>query len=203
MPSNNITIIFHCLLPQNMLLKKYSTKWINDFSLIKGEIEKALKELAFTIEHVGSTAVANLDAKPIIDIDVIYTEQPDFEKIKSRLENIGYYHNGNQGIEARDVFKRKSNATNMILDTIQHHLYVCPINSKALQRHILSRDFLRKNEWARIKYQEIKYKLAEKANQDKKVYAALKENNINDFIDSIIESEKLSQNNNYPVPKSS
>ena len=179
-----------------MLIKKYSTNWINNFSLIKAEIEKALSGLAFTIEHVGSTSVPNLDSKPIIDIDVIYNEQSDFEKIKSRLENIGYYHNGNQGIEARDVFKRKGIFTYSILDEIQHHLYVCPINSKPLERHILSRDFLRKNEWARIKYQEMKYELAAKANQDKKVYADLKENNINDFIDSIIESEKLSQNKN-------
>lgn len=186
-----------------MLLKKYSTKWINDFNNIKSKIEKALIGLTFSIEHVGSTAVPNLDAKPIIDIDVIYTEQPDFEKIKSRLENIGYYHNGNQGIEARDVFKRKSIITYSILDEIQHHLYVCPINSKALERHILSRNFLRENDWARIKYQEMKYELAEKANQDKKVYAALKENNINHFIDALIETEKLLQNNNYPLPKSS
>ena len=186
-----------------MLLKKYSTKWINDFNNIKSKIEKGLSGLTFSIEHVGSTAVPNLDAKPIIDIDVIYTEQPDFEKIKSRLENIGYYHNGNQGIEARDVFKRKGIFTYSILDEIQHHLYVCPINSKALERHILSRNFLRENDCARIKYQEMKYDLAEKANQDKKVYAALKENYINSFIDAIIETEKLLQNNNYPVPKSS
>ena len=186
-----------------MLLKKYSTKWINDFSLIKVEIEKALSGLTFSIEHVGSTAVANLDAKPIIDIDIIYSKQPDFEIIKSRLENIRYYHNGNQGIEDRDVFKRKGISTDNILDKIQHHLYVCPTNSKALERHILTRDYLRKNDWARIKYQEMKYELAEKADQDKKVYAALKENNINDFIDAIIETEKLLQNNNYPVPKSS
>ena len=49
----------------------------------------------------------------------------------------------------------------------------------------------------------MKYELAEKADQDKKIYAALKENNINDFIDAIIEKEKLLKNNNYPVPKSS
>lgn len=176
-----------------MLLKKYSPNWINDLNNIKGEIEKALTGLSFSIEHVGSTAVPKLDSKAIIDIDIIYTEEADFEKIKRRLENIGYYHNGNQGIEDRDVFKRKGISTDSILDEIQHHLYVCPIHSKALERHILSRDFLRKNDWARIKYQEMKYELAAQANQDKKVYAALKENNINDFIDTIVEAEKLSQ----------
>ena len=176
-----------------MLLKKYSSNWINDFNNIKSEIEKALSGLTYTIEHVGSTAVPNLDAKPILDIDIIYNGQRDFEIIKCSLENIDYYHNGNQGIEDRDVFKRKSFSTDSILDKVQHHLYVCLVNSKALERHILSRNFLRKNDWARIKYQEMKYELAAQANQDKKVYAALKEDNINDFIDSIIEKEKLSQ----------
>ena len=175
-----------------MLLKKYSPDWIKYFINIKSEIEKALSGLTYTIEHVGSTAVPNLDSKPIIDIDIIYSNESDFEIIKSRLENIGYYHKGNQGIEDRDVFKRKSFSTDSILDKVKHHLYVCPVNSKALERHILSRDYLRKNDLARIKYQEMKYALAAQANQDKKVYAALKENNVNDFIDSIIEAEKLS-----------
>lgn len=76
------------------------------------------------------------------------------------------------------------------MDTITHHLYVCLKGSKALERHILFRDYLRKNEWARIKYQQMKYELAQKANQDKKRYAILKELKINDFIDSIIEKQK-------------
>jgi GrpB-like predicted nucleotidyltransferase (UPF0157 family) len=54
----------------------------------------------------------------------------------------------------------------------------------------LFRDFLRKNDWARLKYQEIKYQLAEQANQDRKKYAELKEQNVNNFIDTIIEKEK-------------
>ena len=53
---------------------------------------------------------------------------------------------------------------------------------------------LRKNDSARIKYQEMKYLLAEKANQDKKLYGKLKELNINDFICEIIEIEKRTQN---------
>jgi GrpB-like predicted nucleotidyltransferase (UPF0157 family) len=54
----------------------------------------------------------------------------------------------------------------------------------------MSRDFLRKNEWARIEYQKMKYELAEMACQDKKRYAELKELNVNDFIDSIVEKER-------------
>eukprot|EP01136_Pigoraptor_vietnamica_P002532 Opistho-1_new@30656 len=177
-----------------MILEKYSAKWINDFTSLKREIDNALTGLNYTIEHVGSTAVPDLDAKPIIDLDIIYYEQADFEKIKKRLETIGYYHNGNQGIEDRDVFKRNHLPKDGILDTIQHHLYVCPITSKALERHILSRNFLRKNDWARIKYQQMKYEIAERASQDRKVYAALKEMTINDFIDSMIAEEKRTHN---------
>ena len=176
-----------------MLIQKYTLDWVKDFEGLKSQIENGLQGLNYTIEHVGSTAVPNLDAKPIIDIDIIYFNQLDFEKIKLGLEKIGYHHNGNQGIKDRDVFKRNIGLTNKMLDTIKHHLYVCPVESLALERHILSRNFLRKNEWARLKYQQMKYELAEKSNQDKKVYAALKELNINDFIDSIIEEEQREQ----------
>ena len=173
-----------------MLIEKYTSNWIKNFAVIKREIENSLHELDYSIEHVGSTSVPDLDSKPIIDIDIIYSKQVDFEKIKSGLEKVGYYHNGNQGIEDGEVFKRNGKCRNEILDTVSHHLYVCLINSKSLERHILSRNFLRKNDWARIQYQQMKYELAEKANQDRKVYAALKELTINDFIDSIIEEEK-------------
>lgn len=177
-----------------MLIEKYSSKWMDDFTNLKHEIEIGLQGIECTIEHIGSTSVPNLDSKPIVDIDIIYSKQQDFEKIKLGLEKLGYYHNGNQGIEDRDVFKRYNKLTNELLDTVKHHLYVCPIDSKALERHILSRNYLRKNDWARIEYQQMKYKLAEKANHDNKVYAALKEHYVNEFIDSIIEEEKRTHN---------
>ncbi|KAA9346790.1 GrpB family protein [Larkinella humicola] len=174
-----------------MILEKYTSNWIKNFTDIQREIEPSLDGIDYSIEHVGSTSVPHLDSKPIIDIDIIYSDTSDFEKIKARLEKLGYYHNGNQGIQDRDVFKRNGKLANTILDTIKHHLYVCPIDSKALERHILSRNFLRKNEWARVKYQQMKYDLADQANQDRKAYATLKELYSNDFIDSIIEEEKI------------
>ncbi len=124
-----------------MLIEKYTSSWIKDFELLKREICNGLFGLDVIIEHVGSTSVPNLDAKPIIDIDIIYTKKTDFKEIKLALLVLGYDHNGNQGIVGRDVFKRNSKLTNEVLDCINHHLYVCPSNSKALERHILSRDF--------------------------------------------------------------
>ena len=177
-----------------MLIKKYTSDWIKNFADLKREIENSLNGIEYRIEHIGSTSVPKLDAKDIIDIDIIYKNESAFQIIKARLIKIGYYHNGNQGIEQREVFKRTGKLTNTTLDTITHHLYVCSSKSKALERHLLSRDFLQKNDWARLKYQEMKYHLAEKANQDKKRYAKLKELHINEFIDTIIEKEKRTHN---------
>jgi len=173
-----------------MLIKKYTSNWTKNFKDLKREIRNGLNGLECSIEHVGSTSVPNLDSKPIIDIDIIYDNESEFEKIKSGLIKIGYYHNGNQGIEKREVFKRNGKSFYGILDMITHHLYVCLKNSEPLERHILMRDYLRNNDWARLKYQEMKYELAEKANQNKRRYAELKELNVNEFIDEIIEKEK-------------
>lgn len=171
-----------------MLIKEYNPNWVQSFENIKLEIQNILKGIDYTIQHVGSTAVPELASKPIIDIDIIFQNESEFEKIKSALLSIGYFHNGNQGIKDREVFKRNGLSEHVILDKIKHHLYACPIYSKALSRHILFRDYLRKDEYARIQYQTIKYELAEKANQNKKVYAELKELTINKFIDKLIEN---------------
>jgi GrpB-like predicted nucleotidyltransferase (UPF0157 family) len=176
-----------------MLIEKYTSNWVQNFADIKREIDKELHGLVYRIEHVGSTSVPNLASKPIIDLDIIYSNPADWVNIKSRLEEIGYDHYGNQGIADREVFKRNGKRTSEILDGVKHHLYVCPTTSKALERHILSRDFLRKNEWARLEYQQLKYELAEKANQDRKKYAELKELHANDFIDLIVEKQKTAR----------
>ena len=170
-----------------MLIKKYQADWILSFQEIKLELDTAFIGLEYTIEHIGSTSVPHLAAKPIIDIDIIYQTEEEFEQVKSRLLKIGYYHNGNQGIAEREVFKRTGLVQNLILDNIKHHLYVCPIDSPALKRHILFRDALRKDSAARLTYQTMKYQIAEEVNQNKKRYAALKELSVNDFIDALIE----------------
>lgn len=167
-----------------MLIHPYSPLWNAHFEAIRKELDQALQGLEYSIEHVGSTSVPGLAAKPIIDIDIVFNNPADFLPIKEALEVLGYFHNGNQGIEDREVFKRAGNVHHEILDTIQHHLYVCSAESPALKRHLITRDYLRNNEWAKAEYQQLKYDLAEKAGQDQKAYAALKEQQVNDLIDS-------------------
>jgi GrpB-like predicted nucleotidyltransferase (UPF0157 family) len=174
-----------------MLIQEYQEKWARDFKEIKEVINEALLNMDVSIEHVGSTSVPMLAAKPIIDIDVIYGSNVDLEQIKKRLEEIGYFYNGNQRIQEREVFKRHQLIhKHKVLDSIKHHLYVCPTHSKALSHHLLFRNFLIGNKKTRREYQQIKFKIAQEANQDQKRYAQLKEIKAKDFIDLIIERAK-------------
>lgn len=103
------------------------------------------------VEHVGSTSVEGMSAKPCIDIDVIIKDCSAFDIIVSRLEMIGYIYEGNLGIEDREAFKYFNKPH---LRT--HHLYVCPQKSEELYRHITFRDFLRNNVDAVKKYSSVK-----------------------------------------------
>lgn len=181
-----------------MLIQEYNPNWKNNFEAISKALNETLSNNIIAIEHIGSTSVPHLAAKPIIDIDIIYDRNTDFEAIKTRLESIGYFHNGNQGIENREVFKRNKITKNEILDKISHHLYVCPNDSEELQRHILFRDYLRSDESARIQYQKLKYEIAEATNQDKKKYADLKEIRARTFVNDILEKQKIALINKNP-----
>jgi GrpB-like predicted nucleotidyltransferase (UPF0157 family) len=169
-----------------MLIQEYNRQWPADFQRIKTILSDALTGIPVTIEHVGSTAVPGLAAKPIIDIDVVLADRNDFESIKERLAQIGYYHNGDQGIADREVFKRSTSEYEEVLDAIAHHLYVCSIDSEELKRHLLFRDYLHTHAAARNEYQQLKQQLAEEANNDRKRYAQLKEEKAKAFIEGIL-----------------
>lgn len=74
-----------------------------------------------------------------------------------------------------------------ILDNIPHHLYVCDADSPELKRHLLFRNYLVNNDDARTEYQNLKYKIAEAAGNDKKKYAGLKETEAKKLINNILE----------------
>ena len=170
-----------------MLIQKYQERWVDDFNKLSNLIESHIFSREITIEHVGSTAVEGLAAKPIIDMDIIFKQSKSFPALKEDLEKLGYIHHGNQGIEGREVFKRRgSEPRHEILDSIRHHLYVCHEDSMEWKRHVAFRDFLRNNVKEKLKYEALKYQIAEEANQDRKLYAQLKEVRAREFIESII-----------------
>lgn len=136
---------------KNVIVLPYDPKWKNDFDEIKQELVNAIGDLIVSIEHVGSTSVEGLSAKPIIDIDVVISDYSVFDNVVSKLSTIGYIHKGDLGIKDREVFKYSDKP-----HLLKHHLYVCPQNSKELLRHITFRDFLRSNPEAVKKYSKVK-----------------------------------------------
>lgn len=129
----------------------YDAGWQRDFAAIKRELESALGPLALRIEHVGSTAVEGLSAKPCIDIDVVIRDYDVFDAVVNKLAEIGYQHEGDLGIRDREAFCYSDKPH---LQT--HHLYVCPLQSAELHRHLTFRDFLRTHPEAVRQYGAVK-----------------------------------------------
>ncbi len=173
-----------------MLISNYNPQWPVNFEKLKSKLSEILFEVPVRIEHVGSTSIPFCGAKPIIDIDIIYAEDVDFIAIKVGLEKNGYYHNGDQGITGREVFKRNGKIYSYVFDTITHHLYVFKSNNFELSRHLHFRDYLKQNEMARNFYEKLKREIALETNNDKKRYAELKQLKVNSFIDYVIELQR-------------
>ena len=140
---------------RTIVVMPYDEKWAQAFLDIKSELDAVLGGLPISIEHVGSTSVQGLAAKPIIDIDVVVRRTDVGAAIKA-LATIGYEHEGNGGIEDREMFKYSGKENLM-----EHHLYVCPEDSAELKRHVLFRDYLRAHPDAVQAYSQIKKEAAD------------------------------------------
>ena len=136
---------------KKVIVLPYDAAWKSAFEAIRVEIQTALGDLMLGIEHVGSTSVKGMSAKPCIDIDVVIRDYSVFDAVVQKLDAIGYIHEGDLGIKDREAFKYANKPHLMT-----HHLYVCPRDSEELHRHIAFRDFLRKNPEAVKKYSRVK-----------------------------------------------
>ena len=141
---------------KKVIVLPYDEAWESAFESIRSEIEVALGDLMLRPEHVGSTSVEGMSAKPCIDIDVVIRDYSVFDDVVKRLNAIGYIHEGDLGIKGREAFKYADKPHLMT-----HHLYVCPSDSEELHRHITFRDFLRGNPKAVKRYSQVKEEAAE------------------------------------------
>ena len=146
---------------KKVIVLPYDSAWKTAFEDIRAELDAALGNLAIAIEHVGSTSVVGMSAKPIIDIDVVIPDYTVFDDVVQRLAQIGYTHEGDLGIKDREAFKYTDKP-----HLQKHHLYVCPQNSAELHRHITFRDFLRGNPDAVQTYSAVKETAAERYPDD-------------------------------------
>jgi len=177
-----------------MILAIYNPDWAAEFEALRDVYTSALGKLIVRVEHVGSTAVPNLMAKPILDIDIVMPSYEVFPEIVAHLARLGYAHNGDQGIRGREVFRPIDETAPFTLRPqkwMSHHLYVCPADSLELRRHVAFRDALRAHDDLRQEYEKRKLEIAERSGGDRKVYARIKETACRDFVDAVLAANSV------------
>lgn len=152
--------------PVVVVVVDYDPEWPARFAAIRDRIAPALGAAAQSIEHVGSTSVEGLAAKPVIDIDVVVADATASEAAIRALETLGYRHRGNLGIADREAMLAPEGSE-------QQHLYVCLAGGLALRNHLAIRDHLRSNASSRAAYDALKRRLAREA-LDRESYGRLK-----------------------------
>lgn len=149
------------------LVEKYNPAWPMWFEEIKAILGEKVLQACLRMEHVGSTSIPGMTAKPIIDI-ILVIEPECWEDIKSLLEERGYYHQGDKGIPERESFDFVDKA--MKKSFISHNLYVCPKHSESLKAQVAFREYLKENPTDAQKLSRLKWSLAEKFDNDKYPY---------------------------------
>ena len=132
---------------------EYDPSWPARFEAIRDRIAPALGPLAASIEHVGSTSVPGLAAKPVIDLDVVVTDADAVPAAIEVLTGLGYEHLGEVGVRGREAFRRPPG-------TVSHNLYVCLAGGEGLRNHLALRNHLRTHPEAVLAYGELKRRLA-------------------------------------------
>jgi GrpB-like predicted nucleotidyltransferase (UPF0157 family) len=137
----------------SVVVVDYDEEWPRRFEELRARIWPVVADVALGIEHVGSTSVPGLAAKPIIDMTVVVRGRDDVRLAIERLATLGYRHQGTLGIEDREAFEHPA-------DLPRHNLYVCPQGSIGVVNQTAVRDYLRAHPDAARRYAEIKKALA-------------------------------------------
>jgi GrpB-like predicted nucleotidyltransferase (UPF0157 family) len=149
-----------------IVIVDYSPDWPLEFERLRDRAAAAVGDIAIAIEHVGSTAVPGLAAKPVIDL-VVVVEAADLQHAIDRLTAIGYIHQGNLGVEGREAFGVPEGEP-------RHHLYVSPTDSEELRAQVAFRDRLRADPALAIEYEALKRELARRFRDDRVGYTDAK-----------------------------
>jgi GrpB-like predicted nucleotidyltransferase (UPF0157 family) len=164
--------------PDTIILAAYDPVWATMFSEERARLQKAIGQWAVAIEHVGSTSIPGLAAKPIIDIGVAVRTFEEALYCITPLVEVGYECLGEYGIPRR-IYFRKRTATPLpgqmhnsgIGRTHQIHMY--EQTHEQFINHLLFRDYLRANSNAAREYEDLKHRLAAE-HDDVEAYAEAK-----------------------------
>ena len=146
----------------------YDPRWPEQFARIAARVQGAVPAgLIVAIEHVGSTSVPGLAAKPILDIDVVIATAAELPAAIMSLTQLGYKHEGDRGIPGRAAFTWPPGES-------RHHLYVCDAESDELRRHLVFRDYLRAHAREADQYAALKLALVARFRDDRTGYSEAK-----------------------------
>jgi GrpB-like predicted nucleotidyltransferase (UPF0157 family) len=161
-------------------LKPYDSRWPEQYEREKEMIKRALGAAASDIEHVGSTSIPGMSAKPIIDIAAeVFSFDGIDEACWLRFADIGYVYVPHEWFKARRFFRKGAAGAG------SHHLHVFEKGSGEYEKMVLFRDFLRNSPAAAKEYLELKATLAA-TSADKTIYTDMK----GPFVLSILEKAK-------------
>jgi GrpB-like predicted nucleotidyltransferase (UPF0157 family) len=160
----------------SVIVAEYDPGWVILFEKLRGFVLPVISDLVVTIEHVGSTSVPGLAAKPIVDMDVVVSTQADVHTAIQRLATLGYVHEGDLGAIGREAFIPPDGMS-------WHHLYVCTMENTEYKRHILFRDYLRSHPEEAKMYGDLKLELAHRFHNDRLAYTNAK----SDFVKGILQ----------------
>lgn len=155
-------------------------EWARLFELEKQLLLETLGDRIIAVEHIGSTAIPDVPAKPIIDINVAVPSLADLniEEFVAPLKKLGYYYKKDEKYEHRHLFVKGPE------EKRTHHLNLVGMNSsRGWLRPLLFRNYLRRNKSAREEYASLKLKLEKQFKEDRRSYTEGKKK----FIDNIVE----------------
>ncbi len=163
-------------------LKRGTVKLVSNHEEWKSLFEHERKSLSkllnsdIKIEHVGSTAIPCVPAKPIIDIVMGYSDDGVKKAIFKILRSCGYEDMGEKGKKNHRFFAKGPD------DNRTHYIHVTKINSEVWDEYVLFRDFLLRHQGAREKYNALKIKLAKKYADKRELYTEGKSKFITDIL---------------------
>src|SRR5438105_8172350 len=149
-------------MPELIRVVEYDPRWPEVYELERGLLVGALYPFVVDIQHIGSTSVPGLAAKPIIDIGVAIEEYPLPEVSIEAVVALGYEYVGEYGIPRRHYFHKGSPRI--------HHLHVLEVSGEEWQKHILFRDYIRAHREQARRYETLKRDLARRYEHDREAY---------------------------------
>jgi GrpB-like predicted nucleotidyltransferase (UPF0157 family) len=162
-----------------MVIVDYDTRWPALFERERQKIMAALAGKAKAIEHIGSTAVPGLGAKPIIDILAGVAAASDFDASTRALQSIGYTH------DPYPQFPERRFLRDGPMGAGPHHLHMTEYMSDFWQKNVLFRDWLRSHRQDAQAYLSLKKTLAARFGQDRDQYERYTDGK-NDFIQAVL-----------------